>query len=348
MRALAVSVLVSALSGCAAVRPIPPGSAGEAREEAAGEAPDPAPAPARVGWWTPGLASHALEGPARAAESAREELARLPLELVTADEIRSRLSADDAEAGRLAAAEALLDRGRELQAELKLKAAAAAFGEAADRLAESFVRFYNPELAALPHLQLGVVRYQARQQTEAWQAFQQAARLAPDLELPEGYYSPRVRRAYRAARAELGEVEPAVPRLETLEKICAVAGLAGLLLATGEALGDRPLLRLALFDPARQDFTAVETAVLEPGKAPEAGRGAAARIQAPVAALAGVAALPPPPPPGAAEPPPPAPWYREHWWIWPVAGVVLGGAILGITLPLTVYREDVVDVRVHY
>ena len=36
-------------------------------------------------------------------------------------------------------------------------------------------------------------------------------------------------------------------------------------------------------------------------------------------------------------------WYTKHWWIWPAAAVVVGTAIV---LPLTVFREDVVDVQV--
>jgi len=36
-------------------------------------------------------------------------------------------------------------------------------------------------------------------------------------------------------------------------------------------------------------------------------------------------------------------WYTKHWWIWPAAALVVGTAI---ALPLTVFREDVVDVQV--
>ncbi len=36
-------------------------------------------------------------------------------------------------------------------------------------------------------------------------------------------------------------------------------------------------------------------------------------------------------------------WYTRHWWIWPAAALVVGTAI---ALPLTVFREDVVDVQV--
>jgi hypothetical protein len=243
-------------------------------------------------------------------------------------------------------------------------------------------------MLAEPLLQLGVAQHQAGDKAAARKSFMRVASLAPRLELARGYYSPRIRRAFAAARAELEPRRPGVPRPELLARLCAAAGLRALLVATHERLGDRPLVRLSLFDARAAGFVAVETVLIEGESAGRAGADLADRLRPALAALAG---LPRPQPdagapavdggvvesaPGdgrdggrdagadaAAAGPPPADagplagfdagsapdepgWAVRHWWIWPVAAAVVAG--VAITLPLTVFSEDVVDVRVRY
>jgi hypothetical protein len=325
---------------------------------------------------------------AMALGAAQGALERLELGWLSHDELLERLRRHDRDAGLLAEAGRHLQRGRKLHLGLKLDQARDAYRRALAVLERGFSRFYAPDMLAEPLLQLGVAQHQAGDKAAARKSFMRVASLAPRLELARGYYSPRIRRAFAAARAELEPRRPGVPRPELLARLCAAAGLRALLVATHERLGDRPLVRLSLFDARAAGFVAVETVLIEGESAGRAGADLADRLRPALAALAG---LPRPQPdagapavdggvvesaPGdgrdggrdagadaAAAGPPPADagplagfdagsapdepgWAVRHWWIWPVAAAVVAG--VAITLPLTVFSEDVVDVRVRY
>jgi tetratricopeptide (TPR) repeat protein len=323
-----------------------------------------------------------------ALDRAREEFSRLPLKLVGREELNRVLKAQDRKQGILAEAGRLLKDGRDLHMGLKLWEAAELYRQAVEKLEQGFVRYYDPGRLAEPILQLGVALLQLNQKDKARKAFMRAAALAPGLELSEGYYSPSVRKAFRKAREELGELQPGIPPPKELARMCSAAGFSGMIVASLERLGDRPLLRIALFDAKQNRFVAVETAVLEEKTAAKSGEEVAARLKDNLAAVIGVAVETEPPQPapdaGVAEeppaeepapaeeppvteeplheeptqtspdagipldfetPPPVTPWYIKHWWIWAASAAVIATAI---TLPLTVFREDVVDVRVIY
>jgi hypothetical protein len=197
-------------------------------------------------------------------------------------------------------------------------------------------------------LQQGVALYEANQRDEARKAFMRAAALAPTLELSEGFYSPSVRGAFEKAKTELGKLEPGIPPPREVLRICRAGGLRGMVVVSMEHLGARPVLRLAVFDARAGKFTATQTAVIEEDDPTRAGVDVAARLRVAVADAAGVPYLPPPSLDGGMVAPDDRdedPWYIKHWWIWPVAAAVVATAV---TLPLTVFREDVVDVKVRF
>jgi len=348
------------------------------------------PAPG-VGWFEVGVPSVSVGRPAL--DAAREEFSSLPLKLVGREELNQVLKVEDRKQGVLAEAGKLLKDGRELHMGLKLWEAAELYRQAIEKLEEGFVRYYDPDRLAEPVLQLGVALLQLNQKDKARKAFMRAAALAPGLQLSEGYYSPSVRKAFEKAKEELGELQPGIPPPKELARICAAAKLSSMIVASLERLGDRPLLRVALFDAEQNRFVALETAVLEEKTAVKSGEEVASRLKNKLAALIGlpIEAEPPPPAPdagiadepqpeepapaeeptapdaGVAEeppyqepvqaspdagipldfetPPPVTPWYIKHWWIWAVSAAVVATAI---ALPLTVFREDVVDVRIRY
>jgi len=339
-----------------------------------------------VGWFVVGVPSVSVARPAL--DSAREEFSKLPLKMVGRDELNQVLKAQDRKQGILAEAGKLLKDGRELHMGLKLWEAAELYRQAVEKLEEGFVRYYDPDRLAEPVLQLGVALLQANQKDKARKAFMRAAALAPGLQLSEGYYSPSVRKAFLKAKEELGELQPGIPPPKELARMCQAAEFSGMIVASLERLGDRPLLRVALFDAEQNRFVAVETAVLEEKTAAESGGELAVRLKDNLAAIIGlpVEAEPPKPapdagvaqepqqeepaqadePPASEEPPyeeptqtspdagipldfetppPVTPWYIKHWWIWAASAAVIATAV---ALPLTVFREDVVDVRIIY
>lgn len=340
--------------------------------------------PPSVGWFEVSVPSVSVARPAL--DKAQEEFSKLPLELVGREELNKVLKAQDRKQGILAEAGRLLKDGRELHMGLKLWEAAELYRQVVEKLEQGFVRYYDPGRLAEPVLQLGVALLQLNQKDKARKAFMRAAALAPGLQLSEGYYSPSVRKAFKKAKEELGELQPGIPPPKELARMCQAAGFSGMVVASLERLGDRPLLRVALFDAKQNRFVAVETAVLEESTAAKSGEEVAARLKDNLAAVIGVAvaveAEPPPPAPDAGvveepppeepapaeepvaateeptqatpdagipleieTPPPVTPWYIKHWWIWAVSAAVIGTAI---TLPLTVFSEDVVDVRIRY
>jgi len=309
-----------------------------------GDAPDPA-----IGWFevcVPGVS------PVRpAVRAAWDALAELPIRLVAPQELLDYLQELDRRHGIQQEAGKLLRSGRELSLGLKLGQAADAFRSAAEKLEEGFARYHAPDRLAEPLLMLGVALFQSGQKDEARKAFMRAVALAPGMELAEGYYGPSVRDAFDRARRELGRLEPAVPPPAELGRISEAAGLKGMVVVTLGRMGDRPVLRLALFDAARETFTAAETVIIPEGDTRAAGAELAERLRSELAAIAGVRLVPRPPAPdgGMAAADQEAterdPWYVRHWWIWPTAAVVVGAAI---ALPLTVFREDVIDIRVSY
>jgi tetratricopeptide (TPR) repeat protein len=349
------------------------------------QADDPKPA---VGWFVIPAPGVSIARPA--VDKAQEEFSTLPLRWMVRDELNRTLKAQDRKQGILDEAGRLFKDGRELHMGLKLWEAAELYRQAIEKLEQGFVRYYDPGRLAEPVLQLGVAFLQLNQKDKARKSFMRAAALAPALQLSEGYYSPSVRKAFLQAKEELGVLRPGIPPPKELARMCVAAELSGMIVVSLESLGDRPLLRTALFDAERSRFVAVETAVLEESTAAESGAEVAARLKDDLAAVIGftLEAEPPPPAPdagveqpqaeeappkapdaGIAEepravtaeppreapdagipfdhetPPPPTPWYVKHWWIWAVSAAVIGTAV---ALPLTVFREDVVDVRIRY
>ena len=334
-----------------------------------------------VGWFEVSVPGVSVARPAL--DKAHAEFSKLPLKLVGREELNQVLKARDRTQGILSEAGKLLKDGRDLHMGLKLWEAAELYRQSVEKLEQGFVRYYDPGRLAEPILQLGVALLQLNQKDKARKSFMRAAALAPGLQLSEGYYSPSVRKAFKKAKEELGELQPGIPPPKELSRMCQAAGFSGMIVASLERLGDRPLLRIALFDAKQNRFVAVETAVLEEKTAAKSGEEVATRLKDNLAAVIGapVEAEPPPPAPdaGVAEepqpeeepapveeppyeeptqaspdagipldfetPPPPTPWYIKHWWIWAVSAAVIATAI---TLPLTVFREDVVDVRVIY
>jgi hypothetical protein len=324
-----------------------------------------------VGWFVVSAPSVSVARPVL--EKAREEFSTLPLKLVGRDELNQTLKAQDHQQGILDEAGRLLKDGRELHMGLKLWEAAELYRQAIEKLEQGFVRYYDPGRLAEPVLQLGVALLQLNQKDKAHKAFMRTIALAPALQLSEGYYSPSVRKAFKQAKEELGPLQPGIPSPKELARVGKAAGLSGMIIVSLERLGDRSLLRVALFDAKRDSFVAVETAVLEEATAEKVGGEVAARLKDHVAAVIGINVEEEPPPPapdaGVAEeplavteepprevpdagipfdhepPPPPRSWYVKHWWIWAVTAAVIGTAV---ALPLTVFREDVVDVRIIY
>jgi len=337
-------VLALLLSGCAGAGAEQRGDPGAAGADAAPISESPP-----LGWLTLGLPAGS-PGAVAAAE-ARRALDRPPVKLVVEAELLDFLRQRDLEAGLPQQAEKLVKAGQQAQQGLKLQKAARLFEQAASKLAEGFSRFYDPALLAGPLLRLGVAHTQMKDKERARAAFHRAARLVPDLELPQGYYSPSVRKAFESTRAELGPIGLELPGAPDLARLCEAARLRGIFVAVEETPGGRPVLRLALFDAEKKDYAAVEAAVVDAMSAAETGEELAGRMMGATARVTGLALVDT----GTGSDPgrggpvtPPGPWYREHWWIWPVGAVVLGGAVTAIVLPLTVYREDVVDVRVRY
>lgn len=341
-----------------------------------------------VGWFA--VTVPGIPAAQRALEKAREEFSTLPLQWVGRDELNRTLKTRDQKQGVLDEAGRLLKDGRELHMGLNLWEAAELYRQAIEKLEQGFVRYYDPGRLAEPVLQLGVALLQLNEKDKARKVFMRAAALAPALQLSEGYYSPSVRKAFLQAREELGPLQPGIPPPRELSRMCAAAELSGMIVVSLESLGDRPLLRIALFDAKNRRFVAVETAVLEESTAGGAGAEVATRLKDDLAAVIGfsIQAEPPPPAPdagveepraeepppeapdaGTAEepraltedppreapdagipldhetPPPLTPWYVKHWWIWAVTAAVIGTAV---ALPLTVFREDVVDVRIRF
>jgi tetratricopeptide (TPR) repeat protein len=314
-------------------------------------AADPAPVP--VGWYEMSIPGLSVTKPA--IEQARKTLAKLPIRLVTLEEFAGYLKSLDQKSGILDQAGRLISRGKELHLGLKLGQAVNLYQQAIQKLEKSFVSYYQPTMLAEPTLQLGVALFQSKRKDEARRAFMRAAVLSPGLKLAEGYYSPSIRAAYKKARDELGKLEVEPPPPEEIGRVCSTAMLKAMLVVSVERLGDRPLLRLSLFDARSGKYSAVETAVIGEKDAAGAGKEVANRLTDDLAAVVGIAYVPPAPTldgglamadGAAAQEVTSDPWYVRHWWIWPVSAAVIAG--VAITLPLTVFREDVVDVRVRY
>jgi hypothetical protein len=319
-----------------------------------------------------------VAGPA--IEAALAAFKALPIKLISQDELRASLRDLDVRRGVPSESGRYLREGREQHLGLKLDQAVESYRKAITVLENGFVRFYDPGMLAEPILQLGAALYQSDQKEEAHRAFMRVAALAPALELSEGYYSPSVREAYQLAKADLGALQPGIPSPLALGRMCYAADLAGMVVISVERLGDRPLLRVGLFEASRQGFAAMETGVIDEKNATSVGSALAERLSRRLAVMAGVAldtdldggvddggagggadgdavpdgdgglpsaadaGLPLTADPGLG-PIDETPWYWKHWWIWPVAAGVIAAAV---ALPLTVFRKDVVDVQVYH
>jgi predicted outer membrane protein len=305
-----------------------------------------------VGWYVVDLPATSVAAPA--VQAARDEIGKLAIRLVTTPEIKSFLKDLDQRKGIPERAGKALAQGRELHLGMKLSRAIEKYREAERILLEGFSQYYDPAILAQPVLRLGVALFQSNQTNEARKAFMRAASLVPSLQMSEGYYSPSVREAFEKARTELGEPQAGIPSPTEMDRITTAAGLRGVLVISVERLGDRPMLRMALFDNRLKSYRKIETAVLTEPTAARVGEEVARRLREPVAAVAGVSFVPTPPTPDGGVGMPDGgvpgeeietdPWYVRHWWIWPVAAAVVGTAI---ALPLTVFRHDVVDVNVY-
>jgi tetratricopeptide (TPR) repeat protein len=287
-------------------------------------------------------------------EPARKDLSKMNLEWVSSEELMDKLVAIDREQSRLQMADLWIDRGRKHLLALKLAKAEREFRKAVEVQEAGFVRFHDPQSLANALLQLGVTQYQSEDRGAAGHTFSRVLALAPDLQLSKRYYSPSIRRAFAKAQQEISRIETLVPAPEEMLRICQALGLAGVVVVSQERLGEQPLLRLSLFSLKRRSYIAVETAVLKESDSGRIGRDLAHRMTPSVAAVAGI-------PTTGQKPTPPftagtsalvdqadkqqavSPWYKRHWWIWPAAAAI----VAAVALPLTVFREDVVDVRVH-
>jgi hypothetical protein len=308
--------------------------------------------PAPIGWYVIGVPSTSVAQPA--VEGAKAEIEKLKIRLVVTSEIKSFLRELDKRNGLPEKAGQLISKGREFHLGMKLAQAIDHYRKASEVLGNGYVQYYDPGMLAEPILQLGVALFQGNKKDEARKAFMRAASLVPSLQMSEGYYSPSVRQAFARARTELGALEPTIPRPGEIGRICEAAGLKGMVVLSVERLGDRPMLRMALFDTRIKSFRKVETAVLDEKNAEAVGQEVAKRIRQDVATAAGVSfAIEVPKPDGGIGLPDGGvaqvdedldPWYVRHWWIWPVAAAVIGTAV---ALPLTVFRRDVVDVNVY-
>jgi hypothetical protein len=314
-------------------------------------APGPKPA---IGW---SLISPIESTEAKKAREAFDEsLSSLPVAMVGSEQLKSLLRELDRRNGVLEEAGKLLQSARDAHLGLKLDLAIDLYRKGTAKLAEGFVELYNPGLLAEPNLQLGVALQQAGKNDEARKTFKHALVLVPHLTLDEGYYSPTVRKVFERVRAEHTVNAPVFPAPERLSRICAAAGLDGLLVISMERLSDRPMLSVRLFSAGKSSFTAMETMVLDEQDPAKTGRELGERLRFAVAQVAGVSAVA-----SLAENPtdtnglpavsatsnaqPVSPWYLRHWWIWPLAAGVIATAI---ALPLTVFRKDVMDVRIRY
>ncbi len=304
-----------------------------------------------LGWYEVEVNGLSVARPA--IDAARASLQRQALRLVTSTELKSFLREIDQRRGLAKRAQAELAAGRALLLGMKIGQAAERYRRAVEIWESGFARYYDPGLLAEPVLQLGVALFQAGKKDEARKIFKQAAALVPSLQLSEGYYSPRVREAFAKAQAEMGTQAPAPPTPAEFERLCSAAGLMGMVVVSLERMGDRPLLRLALYDARLRSFRKVETAVVSETDAEDAGRKVAERMLDSVAAVTGISVIASVSiPDGGMDMPDgmaggtqedPTPWYRRYWYIWPIAAAVIGTAV---ALPLTVYRKDVVDVHV--
>ncbi len=314
-----------------------------------------------------------------------DHLKSLDLRWIDSSSLLRRLRQRDEREGLLSDARMHLDKGRKLHLALSLDKAIAEYKKSTELLQQGFVLYYDPDLLVEPLLQLGVAQYQAGDRALARQTFMRVAALSPKLKLDEAYYSPSIRKAYSEAVSGLGIREPTIPSPGQLRRICEALDIRGLVVASVERPGERSLLRLGVFDRSYGSFVAVETVALDRGATDEAGQHLADRLKIAIAGMLGLrldladaseeplqagessldggvsdsgaadservqvslelgdidtAVSGDEPGSGGQS------WAVEHWWIWPVAGVVLTS--IAVTLPLTVFREDVVDVKVRY
>ena len=286
-----------------------------------------------------------------------EEVSKLPLLLVSQEELKGYLKRLDMKNGVLRESSALLEQAKKFHVGLKLAKAAELYRKAAEVLERGFVRLYDTRIWAEPYIQLGVALCQARRHQEAEQAFRKVLEALPDLELSQGYYSPSVRRFFSKVKAGYSAASAAPSlALAKLEQVAVSGSLDGLLVFTSEKMGEQTVLKAAYFDPRSRAFTAVETMVVGTGRPVDLvhrlqdaivkglGIGKLARDEGTSPGGQGEGGGGEINPGGGGD----EPWYVEHWWIWPVSVLAAGAAAAAIALPLTVYREDVVDVRLHF
>lgn len=319
-----------------------------------------------------------------------DQLKTLDVKWITSSSLLMSLRQKDEQDGILAQARLHLKQGRKLHLGLNLDKAVSEYRKSVELMEQGFALYYEPKLLADPLLQLGVAQYQAGDRVMAKQAFMRVAALTPDLKLAEGYYSPSIRKAYSEAVRGLGLREPTIPSPGELRRICEALDIRGLVVASSERLGDRPLLRLGVFDRSYGSFVDVETVVLGDQDTGKAGEQLAKRLRPALAGMLGLRLAQANDKGGQVESDEPGlaegdssdggmsdgnadgagqgvdlglgqadgsipgaelgsgeqSWAVRYWWIWPAAAVVLTS--IAVALPLTVFREDVVDVKVRY
>jgi hypothetical protein len=308
-----------------------------------------------VGWWVVVKPGPWTAGPTL--QEMRMAMGRLPLHILDTEEIKVLLKEHDASLRVMEKAGMCLQEGREQHLGVKLQEAVLQYKKAIEILEEGFVRTYDPRALAEPLLELGAALFQLDQKEEAKKAFMRVAALVPALDLSEGYFSPSIREAFHQSKTELGGLDPKVPDPKELQRIGLAVGLQVMVVVFPERFGDRPLLRLGVFDVARGTFCALETALLDAeGMVPQNAE-LADRLVRHVVAATGIQLVVDEPllaqlePKGAVGENPPVDTNQEtkpkltvYWWVGLAAAVLVGSAV---ALPL-IFHKEVVDVRVHY
>ncbi len=280
-----------------------------------------------------------------------DAMAGLPQTITAERELKDFLEEKDKESGRLDESERLFTKGRTLTLGLQLEEAASVYIQAIETLKDSYVLIHNPDLLAQLWLYLGVNRSQAGKKEPAKDAFRRALAMVPDLELSSGYFSPRVRELFLEVRNHTGHRGPSVPEVSILARVCLVARLQGIIIVSRDVLADKEVLRWAWFDAEKQDFTRIEIMVVgDKDPAFSAHRISKQLIRSVPGQSAGMLHAEIAPGISKADSKDAAgekaePWYRKHWWVWPVAAVVV---TVGIALPLAISKSDVAYLRVHH
>lgn len=221
-------------------------------------------------------------------------------------------------------------------------------------LRAGFVELYEPSRVAQIELLRGVVALNRARPDLARVAFTEALHLDPTL-APDAHYRPQV----RAAFAEAKRKRPArpIPRAELIARALAKisSGRRALVVAGAAGEGGLVVLRALQLVPGGKGYGEIEALTLsaDDDKAEARAKAFAVKLRA------GLELHYPRPTPKSqptsrkvelvpsskpvVPPPPGKPWYKR-WYVWAVAGAVIGAAVV---IPLAT-RRDVVDAQVSW